>query len=118
MEDIGVFSGFNILPGQKVKVQAPVDALWSMTALSILPDEKTPENARVVVYAEAEVPEKEEKQTVAIAALRMGSQEIVNVEYTINCFTPLILYTKGDAVTVSVSGASSTRDQAIVEILQ
>ena len=118
MEDIGAFSGFNILPGQRIKVQAPVDALWSMTALSILPDEKTPENARIVVYAEAEVPEKEEKQTIAIAALRMGVQEIVNVEYTINCFTPLILYTKGDSVTVSVSGASSTRDQAIIEVIE
>ena len=118
MDDIGAFSGFNILPGQKVRVQAPVDALWSMTAISILPDEKTPENARVVVYAEAEVPEREEKQTIAIAALRMETQEIVNVEYTINCFTPLVLYTKGDDVTVSISGACSITDQAIIEVLE
>ena len=117
MEDIESFSGFNILPGEKVKVQAPVDAEWSMTAVSILPDEKTPENGRVVLYAEGLVAGKDEVQPVAIAALRVNSMEVVNVNLRINCFTPLTLYTKGDALTVSVSGVSSTLDKVILEKL-
>lgn len=110
MEQIPSFYSFNIKPNEKYNVVAPVDTSFSASTISILPDENTPENGRIVLWVDAPVASKEQIQSVAVASLRVGTAEVVKVDFVVDCFTPITFYTKGDNITVTVSGYATGFD--------
>lgn len=115
MEQIPSFYSFNIKPNEKFRVVCPVDTHFAASAISILPDENTPENGRIVLWADAPVSNKDTLQTIALASLRVGTAEVVKVDFVCDCFTPMVFYTKGDALTVTVSGSTSGFDPIQIE---
>ncbi|EAY06709.1 hypothetical protein TVAG_211610 [Trichomonas vaginalis G3] len=110
MEQIPSFYSFNIKPNEKYNVVAPVDTSFSASTISILPDENTPENGRIVLWVDAPVASKEQIQSVAVASLRVGTAEVVKVDFVVDCLTPITFYTKGDNITVTVSGYATGFD--------
>ena len=110
MEQIPSFYSFNIKPNEKYNIVAPVDTSFSASTISILPDENTPENGRIVLWVDAPVASKEQIQSVAVASLRVGTAEVVKVDFVVDCFTPITFYTKGDNITVTVSGYATGFD--------
>lgn len=112
--NIASFSSIDIKPDEKIQVTAP-SSLWVITSVSLSVADDLPNEGKVVLYA---APVKEDgtyDDQIAIAPLRVGSCEVVNVDYEINSASPIIFYTTGAKITVTINGFTTTLAQLKVE---
>ncbi|KAH0786016.1 hypothetical protein GPJ56_010073 [Histomonas meleagridis] len=116
MADISIpsFATCIVKPDERIKVTI-TDSLWCITSVSINVTDDMPKEGRVVVYISQINEEGKEGEKIAIAPLRVGQCEVVNVDYTINSFSPIIISTSGDKITVSVNGYTTTSEPPTFE---
>jgi hypothetical protein len=114
---VSTFCSVSIAPGQSIKVIVPEGSVWEITSVAISPSDSLPAFGRVVVYASSLQPDGSYTEKVAIAPLRIGSAEVVSVNYSINSATKMVFSTTGDAIGVTINGNTATSEQLVTEIV-
>lgn len=107
------FATVCVRPGKTVRVEVPEGNVWDISNVSIVIDDKLPESGRVVLYAAVVSKTGKVGEKVAIAPLRIGQCEVINVNLSVNCVTP-IEFTISGAISVNVSGNTSDNVPLIV----
>jgi hypothetical protein len=105
------FATIVLPPGRPQVVTVPDESLWVITSVSISPTDPMPETGRVVVYVSNLSADGTQGEQIAIAPLRVGAAEVVNVDFQINSASPLVFSTVGAELSVSVTGYTVTSDQ-------
>jgi hypothetical protein len=112
---VSTFCTVRIAPGQTVKVTIPQDSTWEITSVSIAPVEPLPTSGRVVVYASSLRSDGSTTEKVAIAPLRIGAAEVINVNYSVSSATQMLFSTSGDSIGVTINGNTTTSKQLVIE---
>jgi hypothetical protein len=112
---VATFCTVPIAPGQTIKVGFPGDSIWEITSISIAPTDTLLASRRVVVYASSLRPDGSSTEKVAIAPLRIGAAEVINVNYCVNSATQMLFSTAGDSIGVTINGNTTTSDQLVIE---
>ena len=74
-----------------------------------------PNEGRVVLYISMIDEDGKEGEKIAIAPLTIGKCEVVNLDYTINSFAPVIFSTEGCNVSISINGYTTSAEQLTFE---
>ena len=74
-----------------------------------------PNEGRVVLYISMIDEDGKEGEKIAIAPLTIGKCEVVNLDYTINSFSPVIFSTEGCNVSISINGYTTSAEQLTFE---
>ncbi|KAK8835108.1 hypothetical protein M9Y10_017803 [Tritrichomonas musculus] len=114
--NISSFTSVVVKPDETVRVTVP-SSLWLITSVSLAITGDLPEEGRVVLYASPVDEKGEYDKQIAIAPLRIGSCEVINVDYEINSATPMVFFTKGAKLSVSINGHTTTPEPLKIEIL-
>ena len=105
-DSIPSFVSFQIPPNEEIKVTVAEEEEVTFSSASLLPDEKSPKEGRVVLYATPLDENNKKMEPIAIAPLTIGKSEVVQIDFHFNCYQPIIFSTKGAAITVVISGSS------------
>lgn len=103
-----------VRPGKKVRVEVPEGNVWDISTVSIAINDQLPPQGRVVLYAGIVDASGKVGEKVAIAPLRIAQCEVINVNLSVNCVTPIEFVTTGDAISVNVSGNVSANIPLVV----
>lgn len=114
MVELECFASVVVAPNTIVTVEVPEYESWVINSVSITPADDLPATGRVVLYASTFTNAGEATEKVALAPLRLGTCEVTQVSYVINCVTKIEFTTQGAAVSVTVSGTMTSSEQLLV----
>ena len=116
MSDIPIpsFSTIVVNPNERIKVTIK-ETVWCITSASLVINDKIPNEGRVVLYISMIDEDGKEGEKIAIAPLTIGKCEVVNLDYTINSFAPVIFSTEGCNVSISINGYTTSAEQLTFE---
>lgn len=103
--EIASFAAVIVPPGHPQKVTVPEDSLWIISSVSIVPTDPMPTSGRVVLYASILNDDGTQSEKIAIAPLRPGVVEVVNVDYEVNSVSPLVFSMSGTPISVNIIGS-------------
>lgn len=112
--NVASFASIVVKPDEKILVTVPT-SLWVISSVSISITDNLPNDERVVLYASPLKEDGTHDNGIAIAPLRVGSCEVINVDYEINSLTPMVFYTTGAKISVSINGYTTTPTPLKVE---
>lgn len=93
-----------VRPGKTVRVEVPEGNVWDISSVSIAINDQLPAEGRVVLYVGVVDGSGKVGEKVAIAPLRIAQCEVINVNLSVNCVTPIEFVTSGAEISVNVSG--------------
>lgn len=111
--NIASFASAVVNPDEVIQVKIP--SLWVITSVSLVVTDDLPINERVVLYASPVKEDGTYDNKIAIAPLRVGTCEVINVDYEINKSSPMVFYTNGAKIPVSINGYTITPEPLVIE---
>ena len=117
-DQIPSFLSFQVNPNEELKLSVAEEEEITLTQVSILPNDSTPKEGRVVLYATPLDENNKRLDSIAIAPLRIGKFEVAQIDFHLNCYQPIIFSTKGVSVPVVVNGSSEVTDAIKTEIVK
>ena len=117
-DQIPSFLSFQVNPNEEVKLTVAEEEEITLTQVSILPNEKTPKEGRIVLYATPLDENNKKLESIAIAPLTIGKFEVAQIDFHLNCYQPIIFSTKGAEIPVVVNGSSEVTDAFKTETIK
>ncbi|EAX87101.1 hypothetical protein TVAG_218780 [Trichomonas vaginalis G3] len=116
-DPIKSFVSFKIPAGKEVKVTIPDGEEFTLTSISLFPDNSTPKSGKILVSAIPVSDDNKKETSIAIAPLIIGKSETASVYLEFNCYQPIIFSTKGAKATVLLSGTTETTTPLQIDVL-